>query len=262
MRAAVSGVRSSCDASATRRRCAPTDVLERREHRVESRREPAELVAAVDRDALGQVAGLGDRLGGRRQAANRPQRRGGDERRERGRDRDPDAADQEDPELDAVSALSVGARSSATTSAAARDAAGDELPQVVALDRRVEVVRPRRASTAWRRLDQESAVPCVSPSLRRGSTAASGRTARVRDSPLRATCSHAAAASVDLVEQLVLRDDPHGGRGGRDRDRDRHRGQQRQLEAKAHGSSRNAYPTPRTVCRRRGSPPSSSLRRR
>lgn len=32
--------------------------------------------------------------------------------------------------------------------------------------------------------------------------------------------------------------------------------------AEGHGSSRSTYPTPRTVCSRRGSPPASVLRRR
>ena len=100
MRTAVSGVRSSCDASATSRRCAPTDSLECLEHLVEPRRQAAELVVAAHLDALGQVARRGDALGGGRQAPDRPERRGRDERREPCGERDADAADQEDPEPD------------------------------------------------------------------------------------------------------------------------------------------------------------------
>src|SRR5205823_9625296 len=67
---------------------------------------------------------------------------------------------------------------------------------------------------------------------------------------------------VELVEELVLRDEPDCDGRTRDGHRDRDRGEDDQPLTEAHGSSRSAYPTPRTVCSRRGSPPSSSLRRR
>ena len=75
-------------------------LLERREHRVEARAEPAELVVPGDRDALGQVAGRGDVLGRGREAPDRLQSGRRDECRERGREGDADAADEEDPEPD------------------------------------------------------------------------------------------------------------------------------------------------------------------
>ena len=64
VRSDVSGVRSSCDASATSWRCARCDALERLEHRVEEPREPGELVVALGLDAPREVARAGDVLGG------------------------------------------------------------------------------------------------------------------------------------------------------------------------------------------------------
>ena len=58
-------------------------ILERREHRVEARREPAELVPAADVDPLGQVAGLGHPLGRIRQPPHRRERGARDDEPER-----------------------------------------------------------------------------------------------------------------------------------------------------------------------------------
>ena len=51
VRRLVSGVRSSCEASATSRRCASCDDCERREHLVEARGQPADLVSPAPRSA-------------------------------------------------------------------------------------------------------------------------------------------------------------------------------------------------------------------
>src|SRR5262249_16384049 len=67
---------------------------------------------------------------------------------------------------------------------------------------------------------------------------------------------------IELAQQLAFRHDPDCDRRACDRHRDRRGDVEREPCAKAHGSSRNAYPTPRTVWSRRRSPPSSSLRRR
>ena len=89
VRRLVSGVRSSCEASATSCRCARLELLERREHRVEARREPAELVVAGRGrlDPLREVARLGDVLASSRSAAAparaRRARRAGRARRRR-----------------------------------------------------------------------------------------------------------------------------------------------------------------------------------
>ena len=63
VRSEVSGVRSSCEASATSRRCARWDVVERLEHRVERAGQARELVVAVALDPAGEVVGPGDVLG-------------------------------------------------------------------------------------------------------------------------------------------------------------------------------------------------------
>ena len=88
VRRLVSGVRSSCEASATSCRCTRRRIVQRAEHRVEARREPAELVLAVRVDPLGQVAGLGDVLGRLGQPADRRERGTGDEQPEPGSDAD------------------------------------------------------------------------------------------------------------------------------------------------------------------------------
>ena len=56
VRRLVSGVRSSCDASATSWRWARVDSSSAREHRVELAREPAELVLAGASIRCGEVA--------------------------------------------------------------------------------------------------------------------------------------------------------------------------------------------------------------
>ena len=77
VRSDVTGVRSSCDASATSWRWACDGVveraaraLERVEHRVEALRHPPDLVVAGDLDAPPEVLGLRDVLGGGRQLAD------------------------------------------------------------------------------------------------------------------------------------------------------------------------------------------------
>ena len=91
VRRLVSGVRSSCDASDTSCRCAPVDSSSAAEHRVEAG-EPAELVLAARHDALREVAGLGDPLGRRGQAADGREGGAGDEQPRLQRQRSPPAA--------------------------------------------------------------------------------------------------------------------------------------------------------------------------
>ena len=88
VRAAVSGVRSSCDASATRRRCAPTDVssaasiaLKRLASRPSSSR-------AVDVDAFVRFPVSATCSAAAVKPADRAQRCGGDERRQAAASRD------------------------------------------------------------------------------------------------------------------------------------------------------------------------------
>ena len=77
------------------------------------------------------------------------------------------------------------------------------------------------------------------------------------------TLGQAVALWMSGREQLVPHDDVDDGRRGDDRDRNRGTSQQRNPQAEAHRySSRSAYPTPRTVWIRRGSPSASVFRRR
>ncbi len=71
VRRLVTGVRSSCDASATSWRCEVTEAssccaraLEPLEHLVEASRQLADLVVLMDRDPLAEIVGLADQLGG------------------------------------------------------------------------------------------------------------------------------------------------------------------------------------------------------
>ena len=89
----VNGVRSSCDASATKRRCVSIDSSSAPSIVLNAPPSRDELVAAVCiGDALARVAGLGDPLRGAGQAPHRHERRARDERAAAPRRRD--AADE------------------------------------------------------------------------------------------------------------------------------------------------------------------------
>ena len=100
VRTLVSGVRSSCDASATSWRCALVDSSTRSEHRVEARRQAAELVLAVHLDPLGEVLRLRDALDGRRQPADGTESRTRHEQAEDGRGEDPAQRDENQKQAD------------------------------------------------------------------------------------------------------------------------------------------------------------------
>ena len=89
VRRLASGVRSSCDASATSWRCASTRPLERLEHRVERVREPAELVVGR-RPSMrsSRIRRRGDRLGRLREPPHGPQRRARDHAAQHRREHD------------------------------------------------------------------------------------------------------------------------------------------------------------------------------
>ena len=112
VRTLVTGVRSSCEASATRRRCMRADSSSlctvsssAVEHRVEAGGQAAQLVAAPLVDALAEITRLGHVLHRRRQPAHRGQRGSRDEPAEQRRERD--AAERQDhedqPQLDRAS---------------------------------------------------------------------------------------------------------------------------------------------------------------
>ena len=73
------GVRSSWLASATRWRCASTELLERVERRVEAARQARELVLALDLEPLREVGVGGQRLGAAGEARDGRERRARDD---------------------------------------------------------------------------------------------------------------------------------------------------------------------------------------
>ena len=107
-------------------------LVERREHRVEARAEPRELVVSLEADPVRQVARLGDDLRLARQLRHRTQRGPGDERAERGGRGDAAERDEHEDQADPVEE---------TVDLLER---ADELEHVVVADRHHELehVRP------------------------------------------------------------------------------------------------------------------------
>ena len=102
VRRLVSGVRSSCEASATSCRCARVDSSSAASIVLKLVASRLELVLPVCVDPLGEVARLGDRLGRLGQAPHRGERGARDEEPERRGDRDAAGRDQEQEERDPV----------------------------------------------------------------------------------------------------------------------------------------------------------------
>ena len=75
----VSGVRSSCEASATNRRCVSSDSSSAPSIVLNALAEARELIAAADGHALARLAGLRDSLRGCSEATDRDERRAGNE---------------------------------------------------------------------------------------------------------------------------------------------------------------------------------------
>ena len=189
--------------------------LERGEHLVEARREPSELVARVDLDTPVEVAGRGNLLCRRRQAPDRPHRGRRDERREGGRKADCDAADQEDPETDAVE-CAVGGRERLgddhrTETHAVMLGRRHELAQVDLLHRCVGEVRDcrRRGASLSARSETGSSAPCTLPLV--SISVRYGR--RVEGAVWAAACLREQRL-VELRAQLMLCDHPDRCRGG------------------------------------------------
>ena len=89
----VSGVRSSCDASATSWRCCSRSAGQRGQHLVERGRKPPHLVRSALVDRGRQILGTGDLFGRDGQSSDRAQRTPGEGKARGDRDRDHHAAD-------------------------------------------------------------------------------------------------------------------------------------------------------------------------
>ncbi len=251
-------------------------LLERAEHRVEARREPAELVVAGGLDALGQVAGGRDGLRRGRQPPHRGERGARDEKAERRGKRDAGRSDREQDRPDPVQrAVDVGERAH-HLERRAWDVPHREHPDVDALD--MSVANRLAASLGSDRAilvvdregdghaeDRQRAAVGVHE-LRVGRVAEFGLQVPVgaRDvvgrEPREVGCARAQAV-VDRPAKLAAGDDVDHRGGDHDRERDGRSGDEGETRAKAH-ASRRAYPTPRTVWISRGLPPASVLRRR
>ena len=94
----VSGVRSSCEASATKRRCVSSDSSSEASIVLKDAAEARELVLSALGNPLARLARLGDPLGRRGQAAYRSERRARDERAGRRGDGDPPERDEDEDE--------------------------------------------------------------------------------------------------------------------------------------------------------------------
>ncbi len=258
------------------------------EHHVEALRELADLVVGVNRQATGQVVGLADLLRCLRNLGQRREHPPRSEPAERRRQGDPAEAQQHEdqPQLgeDVVDAVQ-GARElerGGLELALHRYRDGEyQHPQVASTDVDVAHVRAGRVARDRQgvRVDRQRHVALHlhlfaagehELDVWRGAAGARGdrRHALVqgRDVPLLNRGRLRSQRVVHLPNQLVPHDDVGHDRGDQHSDGDRRGGGKSDSPAQRHPAnldqSRRMYPTPRTVCSRRGSPPASVLRRR
>ena len=213
-------------------------LVERLEHRVERRGEPAELVVAGHVDALGQVAGRAHALGRLAQAAYRLECCACDEEAEHERDPDPAERDQEQqPDLRQL-AVDVRQRRAIRSANPGWVVSTRADPRLASRPLRVSQHATRCASAVPGCADTPhrsgtpgpDAVPSASTSWNgpcangsRGSRNSSARNADV-EADLHDPPRCFAARAVDLAAQLVLDDEvdddrcERDGRGHRDRD--------------------------------------------
>ena len=176
VRRLVSGVRSSCDASATSWRCARVDSSSAAEHRVEARREPAQLVAVRSTSirserspvTLTRSAVSVSRVTGRERGAR-------DEQPEHGRDGDPARRDEQEDHAEPLERLvDLGQRSRDLHGRPRSRTANVKTRRCCPLDvgvRPVRVARRRRATVERPLVDRAARSPGaadahVSPSAR------------------------------------------------------------------------------------------------
>ena len=281
-RSAVSGVRSSWPASAAKRRVASSarsvaalDALQAREHLVQRARERAHLLrAGVVGERGREVLGVADARGARAQPVERADRERGEApggqrgQRERGQ------AEQQHEVADAPDAV-VDRRERAQhlqpRVAGLRDGEGQRAPRLAGDVDRLEAVvlgHPGRVvGHVAGLLDHLTAVghlregtAALEQRLRAAAVAvgvAARRAAQDRRGALaQLDVDLVAPVALDRREQQCAGEQPaHADRGDRGE-----RDPRAQAARRSHG--RSAHPTPRTVCRIRGSPPLSSLRRR
>ncbi len=263
--------------------------LQGREHLVEGAGQARHLVAALHVDAAAEVAGVGDLLGGAVQAPHRRQaraRHGGGEQAGQGDARDADQGErpaqlpqrvvhvlQRQRHLHGAAVAERGGQHAHAAALEARVAdeglalAGGDLADGV-VHRQLRAVAappvagkasPASADTtctrppAWPRGAVGMRPSSTRPKGPGGRRCRAGATVAYRSRSWSSTWSRSWSRTGDVDQRRHQGDDDGHRRGDAQREPrpDRHR-----------YSSRSTYPTPRTVWMSRGSPPSSSLRRR
>jgi len=270
---------------------------ERGEHRVERLGQPGDLALAAHRDLRGQILRAGHALGPGREHVHRPQRRAGHHQADQRGHRDADEPDQTVPQAQfgqcVLDSLGVPGHLRGAVGALHRPHA---IPVVADLDdlgfvgdlARRDLTRVRTHRDGRRLPGGARGVPgpvqeldgdpggAVGPGLRASPIGRGQRRQRVgRRLGLGRELCVRVQLSVELLVELGPHQQPrrerdaHYGDGDRCRGHHREPGPQRHLPPPSSpqpplhsGFSRRTYPTPRTVCRSRGSPPASSLRRR
>ena len=234
----------------------PARVLERAEHRVEARRQPAELVVAGRGrlDPLREIPGLGDRFRRRGQPAHGRQRRARDQQAERCRNRHPPGCDQDQEERDPVQRPGHLRQRPRDLHRVGRgrdrqhpEGLTLEAPRAVVeglpASRCLAVLPGRGQPEAGARLDEGR--PGDRNGLDEIALHADRRPGDVQIPVLDSEIGPGDLAgplvqrAVDLPEELVVHDDEDRHRSGHDGDADRRGGDQREPGAKAH-SSRSA----------------------
>ena len=232
----------------------PARALERGEHRVEARREPAELVVAGRGrlDPLREVTRLGDGLRGLGQPSHRRERGARDDQTERGGDADPADRDQDQEERDPVQRAVHLAERPCDLDGIRRGRDGqdpklDPLEVAVAVVERLLAARGLVVLLGHRQLVGRVGLH-VGPTGKRNGLDEVALHADVRprdvelavvDLRLRATRDldrPGVQRPVDLTEELVVHDHEHDDRGDDHRDADRRGGHEREPGAKAHAS--------------------------
>ena len=258
-------------------------LLESREHRVEARRKPAQLVLSVDVDSLGEILRLGDTLDRRRQPLDGRERGSRDEQSQYRRDHDPAERDDDEEEPDAIERLldlceracdlhgcarAIGEREDTHVRAVDRHVVPERRTLLacdgenVVVDRKLDVL-PRRHEHGAVRLHELDVAPRLAELRAQRQIALSALPGYHAQRLRRDLCSARLERLVDRRAQLLARDevDEHG--RGDDRHRDGCCRAHSDACPEAHAQpSRSAYPTPRTVWISRERPPSSVLRRR
>ena len=267
VRRLVTGVRSSCEASATSWRCARTDSsssarepCEPLEHVVEARRQLPDLVVGVDPQAMREVVGLADLLGGLRDLGERRDHAPRREPAEHGRQRDPPSAHSSSStrrRFERMWSTPLSGRASWTATAHCplgvnAGAWNVNIAQVAAADADVLEIRCRRRrgdarSRARRRAAarRPGARSCRRPSTNcaygAGPPALAGIAGsrlvdRARGPPCCTTAACALQLAVDLAPQLIADDEVADAR----REHDRHADRDRATRAQVSGAAASA----------------------